>query len=138
MDKGGAKFQGKDVAKGIDLYYNKFSNNEINAIFTDKTVEFKSMKINNSIIDLPILNWKDDLEIEFELNNLALNEMPHVDLVIFDKEQRGIANIHCETSKKSIKKGKVIVRVTHKNSQFSQGTYSLNIILSSLIRVHQY
>src|SRR5690554_6799276 len=75
MDKGQTKFQGEDVAKGIDLYYTRFANNTSNVIFDDGSLKLKGAEILNavSLEGMTQLEWggQFSLKLKFLVNELV-------------------------------------------------------------------
>ena len=58
MEGGAAKFQGTDVGKAIDLYYTRFTSNEINTVFSDGSIKLDKVEMlgagtRNNILQLP-------------------------------------------------------------------------------------
>src|SRR5690606_1577514 len=45
LENGISKFQGEDVAKGIDLYYTRFINNESNVVFDEGSIELVEVQL---------------------------------------------------------------------------------------------
>lgn len=96
MDHGKVAYQGKDTGKGIDKYYDMFKTQEDSEIvFDSKDIKLLSSKIigkqnNNNFYEI---EWNSDFQIELEIENINLKKMPYVSFAIYDKEQRGIAEI---------------------------------------------
>ncbi|QTY27699.1 ABC transporter ATP-binding protein [Flavobacterium sp. CS20] len=133
MDKGQAKFQGDDVSKAIDLYYTRFTTNNSNVVFTDKSLKILKAKVLSKYSErkVPILKWGDDLELELEIEILDdIDNTFQIDVIFYDKEQRPIASLKRDTSfnyKSLIKSSKLKILLKHHKLQFSQGIYSINI-----------
>lgn len=137
MEKGQAQFQGEDVSKAIDLYYNRFSNNELNVVFTDHSLEFITAQILNTDgfdNDLPQLKWGQDLKINFRFKFLKeFKAAPDVKIVFVDKEQRPVAMLESLDNKDSFsltEEGFFEFSVKHEFLQFSKGLYSINLVVS--------
>lgn len=137
MDKGQSKFQGDDVGKAIDLYYNRFTNNESSIIFDDGSLELQSLNIlyHNKEEDNIVLNWNDDFEIEVVLKKLKEVSDLEFFFIILDKEQRPVASLLRNNNFDFIYKSsdKIAFKVIHKNLQFSKGIYSVNLAVRSAI-----
>ena len=135
MDKGISKYQGEDTSKAIDLYYNRFSQNEMNVVFTDDSIKLKDANIldnNGNILEKNVLKWGDDLNIKLEWDVIKKLKSPKFDIIIFDKEQRPVALL--EWNKENIidiADDKVVFITTHKNIQLSKGLYSINILVNT-------
>ncbi len=131
MDKGKAIFQGENVGKAIDLYYNRFANNEQNIIFSDNSVSLKKLELLNVrgyINEIPQLEWQDDLVLLVELKIESLIEIPEFYITIFDKEQRPVALLkpNIESTGLKINNGFIKVEISHPKIQLSKGIYSIN------------
>ncbi len=139
MDHGKVEYRGNEVAKGIDSYYVKFSNNNPLIFSSGDEVNLISVVPLTSGFEnkVPWLNWNEDLvlEIIFELNNnlstcvLSFN--------IFDMEQRPVGLCFSEDIVRSsavleetetTRKIRSVVKL--KNIQLSKGLYSINISFS--------
>ncbi|MBU3822755.1 ATP-binding cassette domain-containing protein [Flavobacteriaceae bacterium XHP0103] len=94
MEHGVSVFQGEDVAKAIDMYYNSFLTNESSdVVFTDNSIElvsasFDDVKHENGMY---IINWGDTIKVNCVIKNLNLKTTPYISFAIYDKEQRGVA-----------------------------------------------
>ena len=92
LDHGRIEYQGKNVSKGIDLYYKKFSKDSRSIIFDEGSVRLISAKVfskNNS----NVIDWNDTLFCELVIQNNNLNKMPFIKLFISDNEERPVALI---------------------------------------------
>ena len=73
MEKGEVAFQGKEVSKGINLYYNRFNSNEQNVMFDDGTVSLIKHSINKDN-NVTLLRGDDlIIELEMEFKEAILN-----------------------------------------------------------------
>jgi len=96
LEKGETKYQDNNTSKGIDLYYNKFlEKSETNVVFTDDSIQFKEAYIEGYEQDEGIyrIPWGSSLELRFVLENNTLKNIPYISLAVYDKEQRGVAEI---------------------------------------------
>lgn len=131
MENGLASYQGNNVSKGIDLYYQRFASNEDNVIFKDGSIRLvKADMVANSISEgTPKINWKDDFVLIFEFEFNKVHEMPSFFISIYDKEQRPVAllhpNEHCVMT--FPKSNRLKFRVKHPEILLSKGIYSVNI-----------
>ncbi len=136
LERGISKFQGSDIAKGIDLYYSRFTNNENNLVYSDNTIELEEVKLLepfNTMDGLQQLNWLDDLKIYFKFKlKKAIEDMPIFTIVIFDKEQRPAAylNYNNESSDLKIRNNTIEFVVTHNKIELSKGIYTIDIVVS--------
>lgn len=131
MEKGLSEFQGSDVSKAIDLYYGRFANSEQTVVMNSDLIYLKEAKIHSAdyLNELPVLKWKDDLKIELIFSVSGLTKCPHIKIFIFDKEQRSAGVMHYDYSDNPIQDGSWIVKLTHKNLQFSKGVYNFSIVV---------
>lgn len=134
LEKGIPTCSGKDVAKGIDLYYSRFSNNDRNVIYTDNSIELKEVKI----LDVPTekdiaqIQWSGDLKILFRFKLLREISFPRFSISIFDKEQRPLAILTDNIKEADIEiiNNSIQFIVEHRNVQLSKGIYFINLQLS--------
>ena len=136
IDHGKVTYQGKDVGKGIDLYYDMFKTNEENEIVFDsgeiKLINSKILNAKNKDNSYEI-EWNSDFKIELEVENISLEKVPYISFAVYDKEQRGIAEIFPENQDlndnlKPGEKKNFIFEI--KNFIFSKGLYSITATFS--------
>ncbi len=129
MERGKSDYKGFDIAKGIGLYYNKFSNNDKAIIFDDGTLLFNSYKLNNSNKKL-IIKRGEDLKINLNFNVInKLDVAPCIYLEFRDKEQRPIAGTIVNEKKTELNSDKLNYEITIKSVLFSLGLYSIDLIV---------
>ncbi|GAA5093225.1 hypothetical protein GCM10023210_23350 [Chryseobacterium ginsengisoli] len=126
MDHGKVEYQGRDIGKGIQLYYNKFSNNSKNTVYDNQILELISVQ--TDLLNNEIHRHQDfNLILEFKINR-PIEELPVLYLEFKDKEQKPIAGIFVKEHKEGIKTGsKIIYKTTVKNPLFTLGKYILDI-----------
>ncbi len=135
MDTGVSKFQGTDVAKGIDLYYRRFVSNELNLVYTDNTIVLEKVNVLETFNNeggLPQLKWLDDLKLHFKFTlKQPFENIPIFTIVIFDKEQRPVAYLNCNDDKSELKiiNNTIEFIVTHNNIELSKGIYTVHIVV---------
>ncbi len=132
MDKGVNIFSGNNVAKAIDLYYNRFSNNESTVVFSDGSIKLEKVELVGIKIvqnGIPQIKWKDDIEIYFSFRITNKIERPRFNISISDKEQRPVAIFKPNDDNTDFYySGDMInFNVKHSNLQLAKGIYSLNI-----------
>lgn len=136
MDHGEVTYQGKDTGKGIDAYYDMFKTDKASEIVFD-TNEVKLIR--SKIVDQEIkdnsydIEWSSNFKVELELENINLEKDPYICFAVYDKEQRGIAEIFPENQNLQGvflpgQKKKFTFEI--KNFNFSKGIYSLTATFS--------
>src|SRR5690606_19343134 len=131
MENGMAKFQGEDVAKGIDLYYTRFVNNESNVVFDDGSISLEDVQLLDPTTSEPTnqLHWGEDLVFKVDLRVKNYTCTPLFNFILFDKEQRPIASFQRNyDSELIVDNGFISFKVKHKNVQLSKGVYFLNFV----------
>ncbi|GAA4157082.1 hypothetical protein GCM10022217_16650 [Chryseobacterium ginsenosidimutans] len=126
MDHGKVEYQGKEIGKGIQLYYNKFSNNSQNKVYDNSTFELISAQ--TDLLNNEIHRHQDfNLTFEFKINK-PVDTLPVLYLEFKDKEQKPIAGISVKEYKEDVKQGtKIIYKTTVKNPLFTLGKYILDV-----------
>ena len=138
MERGEAKFQGRDVAKAIDIYYSRFSDNESDIIFTDDTltlIEGKIIEPKGYNGNVPYIRWNDDLILYFNFKSISEIQCPEFSIIIVDKEERPVARFESNSKNSDIfSENKVFsFMVTNPKIQLSKGVYKVNIVVRSII-----
>tara|TARA_R110000850_G_scaffold25797_1_gene74168 strand:- start:20981 stop:22201 length:1221 start_codon:yes stop_codon:yes gene_type:complete len=135
MENGISKFQGEDVAKGIDLYYTRFVNNESNVVFDDGSIALEEVQLLDPTTGEPTnqLNWGEDLKLYFRFTlNREFEEVPYFSISIFDKEQRPVALLKTNKADSGLSTNKKYLEfyVTHHKVQLSKGVYNVNVSIN--------
>jgi len=135
MDKGQAKYQGTNVSEGIDQYYSQFK--VVNGNLSDSS----KAKVDNFLINGQIPDTSNyiqvsrlsNLVLELELSVIEKYTTPELYIAFFDKEMRNVAEfIRNESESKLVNRsGKIILKLTIPEIQFSKGLYSITIGLTS-------
>lgn len=136
MDHGKVSYQGKNVGKGIDAYYDMFKTDDASEIVFDSgDVKLLDSKIVGITRENEIYNvkWNSHFTIELELENLNLEKTPFVSFAVYDKEQRAIAEIVPEDQDLTVdfekyEKKKLHFKINKFN--FSKGIYSITLNFS--------
>jgi lipopolysaccharide transport system ATP-binding protein len=135
MENGLSNFQGENVSRGIDLYYHKFMTNEDSqVVFTDNSIELKNASVEgvNKINNIYNIPWGNTVNLNFTIKNNNLSKVPYISLAIYDKEQRGIAEVLPVDQDLKIIKNKKEVTFTFqlKNIYLSKGIYNITFTAS--------
>lgn len=143
LSKGKVDFQGENVSKGIDLYYNSFvTNEESDVVFTDNSLELISATLDNVKSEKGIykINWGDSINLKFTIKNFSLKKMPYISFAIYDKEQRGIAEVFPENQMlKDIEPNTEIdFHFVFKNLNLSKGIYNITFSASETHSKNSY
>lgn len=130
MEKGIVAFQGKEVSKGINSYYNRFNSNKQNVMFDDGTIGLIKHSINKN--NKTTLQRGDDLiiELEIEIKEERLN-VPLIYIEFRDKEQRSIAGVFNEKESYEFVNDKLIVNIKIPKVLFAQGIYTYDLSVNN-------
>lgn len=133
MERGRARYQGKDIARGMDHYY---SNLEAIPSFEARNgiVCINSIAINDSPVkakDKPTpISRLDDLRLDFDVSVAPEFRNLEVYLAFYDAEQRGVAEFLDEHDTVIVNKGSNIrIAITIPKINFSKGVYSISLLL---------
>lgn len=133
MENGLVKFQGEDVAKGIDLYYTRFISNETNVVFDDGSISLEEVQLLDPTTCEPTdkLNWGEDLKLKIKFVFKKEIGIPLFTFHLLDKEQRPVASFERNSSSANLKVKENIIEfvLVHKNLQLSKGVYVINVAL---------
>lgn len=130
-------FQGKDISKGIDLYYNCFCNITGEVIFTDGSLELDYARVVESGVkknEIPQINWGDNLELIFKFHvKRTFLESPLFHVIISDKEQKAIAILEANQKEFYMLKAdnSFSFKLKSPDIQLSKGIYNVNIVVLS-------
>ncbi|SDH86591.1 MULTISPECIES: ABC transporter ATP-binding protein [Winogradskyella] len=130
MDRGEVKFQGPDVSRAIDLYYNRFANNESGVVFTDDSIILEKIELlkPESILEgIPQISWGDNLKLYFKFKAIKEIGVPQISIFIMDKEQRPVAMFVRNSNELSMEGRDLLFTVEHEGINLSKGIYSINI-----------
>ena len=143
MEKGITKFQGANVSKGIDFYYNSFlANQDSNVVFSDGRVELidahiKDVKKDNGIFYIP---WGDTITVHVKIGIKHLKQLPTISLTIYDKEQRAVAEVFPEGQHANtvVSAKEITYVITIKNIYLSKGIYNFTVTASEDFSLNVY
>jgi lipopolysaccharide transport system ATP-binding protein len=134
MDHGCVQYQGTDVARGIDLYYNRFGQDVSGVVFDDQTVELLGVHI----LDKPKENnayqieWNSNFKIDLRLKTKSA-VLPRVVLTIIDSEQRPVALIRPLETSRQISSNQVNFSFLIQKVQLSKGLYTIDVSISDQV-----
>lgn len=134
MTKGEEQYCGKDISKGIDLYYSRFKTEDNQVVFNDGSLELQEIHLlDTPLLDnkIPVLRWREDfnLYLKFKVNKPI--PVPMFKIVIYDKEQRPVAMLHPndENTDISITNETLSFKVSHPSLELSKGLYSISMTI---------
>lgn len=131
MDHGKVEYQGSETSKGIELYYNKFSNNEANVVIDDKSIEIIS---SHHTLDQPLERNQDfEIEVQLKVLNKNIKTPPNLYFEMKDKDLRPIAGFSVNDNRISVEKDVLTYRVNVKNSLLTLGNYVIDLGVYSAI-----
>ena len=122
LDHGKVDYYGKEIGKGVQLYYNKFSNNQSNTVYDDGG--FTLISIETDLVENTVHRLQNfTLTLKFRVNK----EMPIVPMLYLefkDKEQKPVAGIYVVENKNlSANNDFIIYKTIIKNPLFTLGKY---------------
>jgi lipopolysaccharide transport system ATP-binding protein len=133
MRNGESIFNGSNVAKGINLYYDLYDFKE-NKIFKTEVAELEEIylssnnkkSINNEIFEI---NQGDSFEVHIKIKTFRPVVNPHIFLNFINKEQRAFAEVYNFREFISITKIDHSLHVTafFTDTQITQGIYSIQL-----------
>ncbi len=135
LDSGKMNYEGNEIAKAVDKYYSRFSNNGENIIFDDGSFEVESAELlkmdDMSKEGIPQIKWNQPLKMHFKVKVKRPTKSPRFSITIYDKEQRPVAILDKNNDEMSvpIKNGVIDFIVTHDKIQLSKGLYSINLAI---------
>jgi lipopolysaccharide transport system ATP-binding protein len=143
MEKGSASYQGFDTSNGINLYYNSFlTNEESEVVFTDYSLDLKMACLEGvpKINTIYEIKWKDNIHLKCIIENKSLTKMPYISFAIYDKEQRGIAEVFPDKQLLTDIKPNTEIEIDFvlKNLNLSKGIYNITFTASEKFNSNVY
>lgn len=142
MDHGQVEYQGSDISKGIELYYNKFSNNKSNAVFDSKSIELLSYS--TDLTNKTLARHEDfTIYLEFKIIDTTIKDVPNISFEIKDKDLRPIVGFFA-TPNSLLKRDVIIYNVRVKNSLLTLGNYVIDLSVTNsrtkepLLRINNF
>lgn len=135
MENGLVSYQGTNVSKGIDFYYQRFASNESSVVFTNNSIDLINARLVGieSVDNIYSLSWGDSITLEFTCKNNRLKTIPFITMAVYDKEQRGIAEIIPEgqvLDRNVAEMEKIIFTFNLNNVNLSKGLYYITFTAS--------
>lgn len=136
LNKGEVIYQGQDVPKGIEAYYENFES-ESSMVSGSGRAEILSTQLSsNGKVEVTgerfTVKYLDDLTIELYIRADSSIDTLNVNVAFFDKELRGVAQIYSNNSDFRLLNDKETLRVKVHVDQvnFNPGIYTLSLILT--------
>lgn len=130
MEKGQVKYQGEDVSKGIDLYYNRFAQCEGNVVFDNEDLALNNFSIMTD--SEGFVNWGEKFSLSLNLKRKKLLSYPiELYLEFKDKEQRPIAGLRNEVHSNNSLLTNLDIKIIIDELQFSKGIYSIDLVINN-------
>ncbi|TDP00888.1 ABC transporter ATP-binding protein [Flavobacterium sp. 245] len=143
LEKGKAVYQGEKVSKGIDLYYSKFAktgNSQI--VYDDKSIQLIKASIEGfeQINGIYHIEWGNTVNLNFTIKNINLSKTPYISLAIYDKEERGIAEIFPDKQSMAIigNTNEITFTFQLNNIYLSKGIYNVTFTASEDFGLNVY
>ncbi len=133
MNRGAVQYQGQNVSEGIDHYYQHFSSSDGSVeLFSSGAIKFLEATIDDRAQKdgLFFIGWNEDQTLIFRFTVLQEIYTPFLSVVIYDKEQRGVAEsfVKYTGDTKLHKPGEEIkFSVKLKKLCLSKGIYSITL-----------
>ncbi len=136
FESGKAAFHGRDVGRGIDLYYNSFPQGDSVIFASGDGIRHvrTSVQADEYMKGMPVVQWMDDLTIDSVIEVAREHRTMNVGYVVHDKEQKPIASfnsglidleglLHGEG-------GALTIQASMTEIQLAKGVYSVDIVIS--------
>lgn len=125
LDQGDVEYMGADIGKGVQRYYNKFSNNKENVVFDNGS--FELLSFSTDLLERTV-HRSQDFTFTFKFKNKGLVEkVPMFYLEFKDKEQKPIAGVYVKQVKVLSGDNDIITyQTTVKNPLFTLGKYVID------------
>lgn len=122
LDHGNVEYMGNEIGKGVQLYYNKFSNNNLNVVHDEGSFELISKQ--NSLQENVIHRHQDfDIMMQFKVKK-EVQKVPFLYLEFKDKDQKPIAGITVKEERiRATDETVITYKVKVKNPLFTLGKF---------------
>ncbi|WP_445730824.1 ABC transporter ATP-binding protein [Mariniflexile sp.] len=143
MEKGHANYHGTNISKAIDLYYDEFITNEdSNVVFTDDKIDLLEATIEgySKLNNVYKIKWGDTIILKFKIRVKKLFKIPYVSLAVYDKEQRGVAEVFPtgQNTKLEMNSNEITYTIEIKNIYMSKGIYNFTFTASESLNTDIY
>ncbi len=131
MDRGVAKYSGKNVSKAIDLYYQRFITGDSKIVFTDNQVtvnniEFEDVEKINGVAQI-MYNSNALIKLDLEIGT---GYIPSLSMNIYDKEQRPVVHIDMKDFKSEpFSSNRITYEIKLPKIQLSKGLYNVELVI---------
>jgi lipopolysaccharide transport system ATP-binding protein len=129
MDHGKIEYQGGNITKGIELYYDKFETETAKTLGNAKAIEILGFVINNSEDkSISIIPYGKEISVTMKFRTCMEAKNYYVMFSFFDKELKGIAVCNSEFQDKIFRKdnNNEIELTAILPNNFAPGTYAIN------------
>ena len=129
LDQGEVEYMGADIGKGVQRYYNKFSNNKENVVFDNGS--FELLSFSTDLLERTVHRLQDfTFTLKFK-NKGLLGKVPRLYLEFKDKEQKPVAGVYVRDVKfLSVDNHTFTYQITVKNPLFTLGKFVVDVGLS--------
>lgn len=129
LDQGEVEYMGSDIGKGVQRYYNKFSNNTENVVFDSGS--FELLSFSTDLLERTV-HRSQDFTVTLKFKNKGLVEkIPRLYLEFKDKEQKPVAGVYVrEVKSLSADIDTFTYQITVKNPLFTLGKFVVDVGLS--------
>lgn len=139
LNKGQAKYQGPDVARGIDAYYSLFkSADNPDKVFDDQSLELLESRMEDKALKDGYydVKWNESVTVEFRLRALKKIMRPTIYLAFYDNRNRGVAEAMtiAGASGAELQEQEIFTcKVRLNNVCLTQGLYSVTFTASAAV-----
>lgn len=134
MDHGKVAYKGKDVPKGIDLFYSYFQGEAQGIMGGDGRAEIHNVQLeSNEIKDITELNYLDPLTVNLDLTIDPNIKYPSIEVSILTRELNHVAQCYSKANHVKIYNTgeKMQVKVDLGQINLNPGIYTLQIMVES-------
>nr|WP_321413363.1 ABC transporter ATP-binding protein [uncultured Desulfobacter sp.] len=136
LNKGDVLFQGKDVPQGIEMYYSNFDSEKSNISGSGRAkimnIRLFSQGRGEERDKRFVITYLQDMMIEMDLEIDPSIKVGNVNIAVFDKELRGVAQVYSLNSDFRLlnDREKMSIRVSIPELNLNPGIYTLSFIIT--------